>query len=93
MTTLTTLSPVLQFGFAGVCVILLGMICWLIKLFVATVRQMTRAVQANTTAIIALTGRTEQTDRHLREMRDETLRHGCPFGVRAAAAQPATAGS
>jgi len=93
MGTLTTLTPVLQFGFAGVCLVLIGVICWLVKLFVNCVRQMTRAVQANTMAIVALTGRTEQTDKHLREMRDETLRRGCPFGARATAVQPAAAGS
>lgn len=93
MTALTTLSPLLQLGFAGFSLILIGVLCWLVRIFVQSVRQTTKVIAANTAAIIALTGRTEQTDRHLREMRDETLRHGCPFGFPARpqlTAQPGT---
>lgn len=74
-------ETILQYGFAGVCLVLIGVLCWIIKLFLVCVRGFSRALQQNTAAIVALTGRQATVEQHLREMRDETLRHGCPLAA------------
>lgn len=88
-------ESILQYGFAGVCLILIGVLCWIIKLFLGCVRAFQRALQGNTSAlqnntsaIVALTGRQAEVERNLREIRDETLRHGNPFAAPPAAVIP-----
>ena len=81
---IVSLAPVLQYGFAGFCLLLLGVVVWQFKQLLSVMRANNRVV-ASCTAAIAATGETsEQVRTELRAMRDEQLRSGCPFSAREA---------
>ena len=89
---LTTLAPILQYGFAGFSLVLVGVIVWLVKQLLAMLRATNRTIAANTAAIVTLTATTGEVKFELAQMRDETLRRGCPFAKAPAlppSAQPA----
>lgn len=48
---LTAFEMVVQYGFAGFALVLLGVVIWLIKRFLATEEKMIKAVSELTTAI------------------------------------------
>ena len=59
-------SPVIQYGFAGFCVILLGIIIWMIKRLLGVLEKNSEVISANTNAI-------QNTQRTMTETRDLTI--------------------
>lgn len=78
---LTTLAPVLQWGFAGFCLLLLGVIVWLIRQLLQILRANNRVIERNTAAIIAVTKDTEETRDEVRALREELMRRTCMMRV------------
>lgn len=73
------LAPILQYGFAGFSLLLLGVIVWQFKQLLAVLKANNRVVTNCTHAIEGARVTSEQVRTELRAMRDEQLRHGCPF--------------
>jgi hypothetical protein len=88
---LIPLAPVLQWGFAGFCLLLLGVLVWFCKQLIGLHRQTIRVVTHCTHAMEDAAGKHDEMRKELREMRDEQLRHGCPFRLPAAPTAPAGA--
>ena len=71
------MTPIVQYGFAGLCVVLLGILVWLIKELLVILKENNRVISANTQAI-------QQVDRHSAdalaigiEVKDELLKRPC----------------
>lgn len=80
-TTIVPLAPVLQWGFAGFSLLLLGIVVWQFKQLLAVLKTTNRVVTSCTHAIEGARETSEQVRTELRAMRDEQLRHGCPFSA------------
>jgi hypothetical protein len=88
-TIITPLAPVLQWGFAGFCLLLLGIIVWQTKQLLNVIKANNRVVTQCTRAIEGARETSEEVRTELRAMRDEQLRHGCPFSAKNLQPQPA----
>ncbi len=66
------LNPVVQAGFAGFSVLLLSIIVWMIKRFIAVLRETHKVISANTTALEMVNGTVERHDRAAGERAKET---------------------
>jgi len=60
-TQLQILSPIIQYGFAGLSVVLLGIIVWLISRLLGILAETNTVIKANTAAIQTLDQRTGET--------------------------------
>ena len=78
---LVALSPVLQWGFAGFSLILVGVIVWMI-------RRLLDAFAANTTALARLTNLIESVKETNEDIRDRLLQWSCPYGEKHADLPP-----
>jgi len=54
-------NPVIQYGFAGFCMVLVGVIIWLIKQLLNMIKETHKVVTANTAAIDKLVNNTDTT--------------------------------
>jgi hypothetical protein len=82
--TIVPLTPVLQYGFAGFSLVLLGVIVWQFRQLLGVLKTTNRVVTSCTHAIEGARETSEQVRTELRAMRDEQLRSGCPFSAREA---------
>lgn len=80
------LAPVLQWGFAGFSLLLLAVLVWFCRELISLNRTTIRVVSHCTHAMEDLSDKHEEVRKELRGMRDEQLRHGCPFRLPAAPA-------
>lgn len=78
------LTPIVQYGFAGLCAILLAIIVWLIKQLLRVLSQTNRALRdvheaiaATTNAIVTLSERTGDELKLLRELEKQLLSRPC----------------
>jgi len=69
------MSPLLQYGFAGFALILLGVLVWLIRQFIGFGRTNLTVIAANTQAIVALTNTVGEILKLQRAM-DDRLKSG-----------------
>jgi cell division protein FtsB len=72
-----TLTPTLQYGFAGFSLILVGVIVWLIRQLLRVLNQNNRVISNNTSAIVAVTKDTEETKAEVRALREELMKRSC----------------
>ncbi len=77
--TVITLSPALQWGFAGFSLILVGVIVWLIKCLLQVLKDTIRSLDGNTQALREVHQTADATRLTLASMRDELLRAKCPL--------------
>lgn len=82
------MDPILQFGFAGLSVVLLGILVWLVKQFLAAiqrhnealvevVKDTTEVIKDNTAAIAAVGAKDDEQLEILREMEKRLLTRPC----------------
>ena len=72
-----TLTPTLQYGFAGFSLILVGVIVWLIRQLLRVLNQNNKVISGNTAAIVAVTRDTQETKTEVRQLREELMKRTC----------------
>lgn len=70
-------SPFMQYGFAGLCFVLIGVICWLMRQVIDVLRATNQVIERNTAAIDKMNIATGRVERSLHELRDELLKRPC----------------
>ena len=78
-TLVTLLSPVLQWGFAGFALILLGVLVWTIQQLLGALRSTDDVVANNTQALDRQTSLVQEVRRTTTDLRDRVLAFDCPF--------------
>ena len=71
------LNPVIQYGFAGLCVILLGILVWLVKQLLGVIDRNNEVIATNTLAIQAVDANTKEAKDVTIELKDELYRRPC----------------
>ncbi len=67
------MSPVVQYGFAGFCVILLALLVWIVRVGVKMVHEVTRVVDNNTATIDKVNATVERHENNAFQRAKETL--------------------
>jgi cell division protein FtsB len=75
--SLINLSPILQYGFAGFSLVLVGVIVWLIRQLLGVLRANNRALSQLTSALVKVTEDTGETRTEVRQLREELLKRSC----------------
>ena len=82
--TVTLFSPLMQFGFAGIVLILLAIVVWLIKQLLAVIRTNNMVIDRNSQALVDNTHAVSQVDSNvgdqadvLRQINDKLLARPC----------------
>jgi len=75
--TTTIMQPIMQFGFAGLCVALLGIVIWLIKQLLAVIDRNNIVVMGNTQAIMAVDKNAKDARDIALELKNEIIRRPC----------------
>ena len=82
--TVTLFSPLMQFGFAGIVLILLAIVVWLIKQLLAVIRVNNMVIDRNSQALVDNTHAVSQVDDNvteqanvLRQINDKLLSRPC----------------
>jgi F0F1-type ATP synthase membrane subunit b/b' len=71
------LNPVIQYGFAGLCVILLGILVWLVKQLLGVIDRNNEVIATNTLAIQAVDANAKEAKDVTIELKDELYRRPC----------------
>lgn len=71
------LNPIVQYGFAGMCGVLLAILVWLIAKLMALLEKTNSIVEANTNAINALVGKVDMNIQISVECKDRLLSRPC----------------
>jgi len=71
------LQPVVQYGFLGFSVVLLGVVIWLIRKLLDVLEANNRIIAANTEAIRDLTNTTSDRFRFSRSLHDKIISRPC----------------
>jgi hypothetical protein len=74
---LNALTPILQYGFAGFSLLLLGVIVWLVRQLINVLRANNRALDRLTAALVTVTRDTNETRGEVRELREELMKRTC----------------
>lgn len=80
-TTIVPLAPVLQWGFAGFALLLLGVIVWLIRQLLDVLAKTNRVVHANTAVMRSVHETAQKSDRTLDAIRRVLDRRPCCAGA------------
>ena len=67
------MQPIIQYGFAGMCVVLLGILVWLISKLLAILEKTNAVIAANTDAIKTVDSHTSESITLLKDLRDRIL--------------------
>lgn len=73
----TLLTPIVQYGFAGLSAVLLAMLAWCISTIIGLQRETTRTVAANTEMISGVLKEITAQTALLRDTRDRILQRPC----------------
>ncbi len=71
------LNPVIQYGFAGFCLLLLGIIVWLMRQLLAVLKQTNQIIAANTDVIERVDSRTGELLTLNRSLHDKLIARPC----------------
>lgn len=74
---LTAMSPIIQFGFAGFSMLLLGLIFWLVRKVLEVLQETNTVIQANTSAIQRLVEGSEDELSLMRKIYDRLISRPC----------------
>lgn len=77
MDTSLVQNPIIQWGFAGFCLVLLGIIVWLVKRLLKVLEDNNTIILGNTQAIRENVASTQELLRETRNMRDRLLTRPC----------------
>lgn len=77
MSTAILTDPVIQYGFAGICVILIAILCWLARRLFEILEKNTSVISGNTSALEALLKEFEDSTRIYSDLRDRILSRPC----------------
>jgi hypothetical protein len=77
METHSIFSPVIQYGFAGMCAILLAILVWLINKLLTILDKTNDVIAANTEAIKIVDAHMNETMSLLKDIRDRILQLKC----------------
>lgn len=75
--TTSIMNPLIQWGFAGLCLILLGILVWLIRQLLEVLKENNRVIAMNTQAIQKVGVTAESTLEVAIELKNELLRRPC----------------
>jgi len=75
--TSVIMSPLIQYGFAGFSLILLGVLIWLIRELLLVLKENNRVIAENTQAIKSVDKNTTNTFAIMVEIKDELLKRPC----------------
>lgn len=75
--TTSIMNPLIQFGFAGLSIILLGILVWLIRQLLDVLKENSRVISMNTQAIKEVGDTAKSTLDLSIEMKNELLRRPC----------------
>jgi len=75
--TSVIMSPLIQYGFAGFSLILLGVLIWLIRELLSVLKENNRVIAENTQAIKSVDKNTTNTFAIMVEIKDELLKRPC----------------
>jgi len=80
-------NPIIQYGFAGFCVVLLGIMVWLIKQLLQVLKENNKIIASNTEAIQQINNTGKETREEVKEaklavysLRDALLKRPCQIG-------------
>lgn len=73
------LAPVLQYGFAGLCLVLIFVLAWLMNSVLKALDKSSDVIAANTEAIRTVETAVKETEAAVNSVRDQLLRFSCPF--------------
>ena len=71
------LSPIIQYGFAGFCAVLLGIVVWLIKRLLTVLDETNKIIMKNTDAIAELNSATVDLLLLNRKVHDKLISRPC----------------
>lgn len=71
------MSPIIQYGFAGFCVILLAILFWLIRELLKVLKENNNVIAQNTEAILKVDEHSVNTLNVAIECKDELLKRPC----------------
>ena len=74
---LQTWSPVIQYGFAGFAVLLLGVVVWLIRQLLKVLKETGEIIRGNTLALDAVSSTAGQSRELMSQIRDQLLSRPC----------------
>lgn len=75
--TTSIMNPLIQWGFAGLCIILLGILVWLIRQLLEVLKENNRVIAMNTQAIGKVGITADSTLEVAVELKNELLRRPC----------------
>lgn len=75
--TTSIMNPVIQWGFAGLSIVLLGILVWLIKQLLNVMDKNNEVIAANTQAIQRVDGHAEDTLEVAVELKNELYKRPC----------------
>ncbi len=78
----TVMTPIMQFGFAGLSLVLLGIVIWLIRQLLLVIQRNNDVVAANTHAIMSSEKNTIEARNMVIEMKNEMMKHDCGVNLR-----------
>jgi len=70
-------SPLIQFGFAGFCLLLLGIVVWLITRLLAVIKENNAIIARNTEAVTNIVAAIGEQTALMRSTREELLKRPC----------------
>jgi len=73
----TIMSPVIQYGFAGLSVVLLVILVWLIRELLTVLKENNRVIATNTAAISTVDGHAKETLDVAIELKNEIYKRPC----------------
>jgi hypothetical protein len=73
------LSPVLQYGFAGLCLVLIGVLAWLMGRVLQVLDQTSTVIAANTETIRTVESAVKDTESAILRVHDQLLKFSCPY--------------
>lgn len=76
-TAVNVMTPIVQYGFAGLCVILLVILVWLIRELLQVLKENNRVISENTQAIQSVDENAKNTLAVSVEVKNELLKRPC----------------
>jgi cell division protein FtsB len=73
------LTPVLQYGFAGLCLVLIAVLAWLMNRVLQVLGRTSDVIAANTETIRTVEAAVKETEAAVHSVRDQLLRFTCPY--------------
>jgi len=70
-------TPIIQYGFAGLSIVLLGFLAWLVKRLLSVLERTTGVIEQNTNVISCLKEETDESKKIIADIRDKLMSRPC----------------